>query len=154
MSQHRVVTETVAHIFRHPSRHCALTLLSEHGLPTGDLADLDLSSFLGCGDEDDPEGIVGLELHGADALLRSLAVRAGSQSRGCGKALVKAAEAFAREQGAESLYLLTETAETFFAKLGYERIDRAVVSESIRRTREFSSLCPDSAAVMRKALAR
>lgn len=139
-------------IFRHPPERRTLALLAECGLPAGDLTAADLDGFLGCGREDEPDGVVGLELHGAVALLRSLAVTSGSRDRGCGKALVSSAERLALSCGVQTVYLLTETAESFFAGLGYERVARDVVPDAIRETAEFSRLCPDSAAVMKKDL--
>ncbi len=47
---------------------------------------------------------------------------------------------------------LTTTAETFFKRLGYERIERSQAPLSIERTREFASLCPASSAFMVKSL--
>ena len=85
-------------------------------------------------------------------MLRSLAVAETARGCGCGKALVQGIEATARSRGVANLYLLTNTAETFFARLGYRTIARADAPEAIRTTEEFSSLCPDSAVVMVKTL--
>lgn len=54
--------------------------------------------------------------------------------------------------GVETLYLLTTTAAGFFADRGYERVDRSVVPAPVRGTTQFSTLCPESATVMRKGL--
>jgi amino-acid N-acetyltransferase len=54
--------------------------------------------------------------------------------------------------GVRSIYLLTTTAEVFFKRLGYERIERSRAPPSIERTREFASLCPASSAFMIKQL--
>ena len=140
------------HIFNNPPRQRALELLAENGLPTSDLALVDFEQFLGCGNETDPDGVVGLEFHGSNALLRSLAVRVRSRAGGCGRFLVHSAEQFARTHGIENLYLLTETAEKFFVNLGYERVGRETVPESIQKTKEFSLLCPGSAVAMKKEL--
>lgn len=53
-----------------------------------------------------------------------------------------------------TLYLLTDTAEAFFERLGYTRVARETVPLGIQQTEEFSSLCPDDAAVMKKELER
>jgi len=50
------------------------------------------------------------------------------------------------------LYLLTTTAERFFATRGYAGIERERVPDTVRASAEFSALCPASAVVMRKAL--
>lgn len=111
-----------------------------------------MDNFFGCGAAEAPQGVVGVELHGADALLRSLAVAPAARGRGCGGALVKRAERHASEQGARRIYLLTTTAADFFAQLGYKRMDRDEAPESIRATSEFSTLCPVSSVLMLKEM--
>jgi len=137
---------------RPPIARCR-ELLAECGLPADDLTAAHVEHFLGCGDSAHPDGIVGLEIHGSDALLRSLAVTAAVRGRGCGEALVAEVEALARAEGIRQLYLLTTTAEAFFVKRGYARVERGSVPCAIRQTPEFTSLCPDSASVMCKVLA-
>jgi len=139
-------------IFRRPALEKVKALLEANGLPTSDLADLGVDNFLGCGDETNPSGVIGLEIIGTDGLLRSLAVSEKARGFGCGKALVSSLEVFAKQKSVQDLYLLTDTAETFFEGLRYERIDREIASDGIRQTKEFMSLCPDDAAVMRKVL--
>jgi amino-acid N-acetyltransferase len=127
-------------------------LLNEAALPTADLSPGKLEHFLARGQADAPEGVVGLELYPPVALLRSLAVAVGTRGKGVGSALLADAERYAREHGAEQIYLLTTTAEQFFARAGYERIERDAAPQAIRETQEFSTLCPASSALMRKRL--
>ena len=127
-------------------------LLREAGLPSSDLTSAHLEHFLACGSSDAPEGIVGIELHGDVALLRSLAVSAKSRDRGYGRELVVQAERLAQSQGAKDMYLLTTTAERFFERLGYVRVEREAAPVAIQRTREFATLCPSSSTVMMKQL--
>jgi len=49
--------------------------------------------------------------------------------------------------------LLTTSAESFFRLAHYVRVERDHVPQAIRGTTQFASLCPASAAVMRKTLA-
>lgn len=140
-------------IHPHPPAAKVKKLLAACKLPGTDLEDQHFEHFFGCGEEADPKGVVGVELHGKFGLLRSLAVDQSARRRGCGKRLVKQVEQYAAGRGVQSLYLLTTTAEDFFAALGYNRVDRAQVPEAIRNTREFSSLCPSSSSVMVKHLA-
>jgi N-acetylglutamate synthase-like GNAT family acetyltransferase len=100
-----------------------------------------------------PVGFGGLELHGEDALLRSLVTLPPVRGRGVGAAMVAALEFEARLHGCRSLWLITTTAVDFFARLGYARCERAVVPPAIRETTEFAELCPASADVLMKALA-
>ncbi len=58
----------------------------------------------------------------------------------------------ARSQGVRDVYLLTTTAEDFFARRGYVRIGREKAPRTIRSTREFADLCPASSAFMVKHL--
>jgi amino-acid N-acetyltransferase len=87
-------------------------------------------------------------------LLRSLAVAEAHRKGGCGRALVSHAESWAWRHGVKTLYLLTTTAANFFARTGYEAISRVQAPAPIAATTQFSSLCPSSATLMRKACLR
>jgi amino-acid N-acetyltransferase len=139
-------------IHRHPPIAGTSGLLAECGLPVADLEELDLEQFFACGPAGSPLGVVGLELLGDAALLRSLAVRASARRRGCGGALLEAAQRHAAKQGVRELYLLTDTAEAFFRRRGFGRVPREQAPGVVRATREFSALCPDSAVLMVKVL--
>jgi amino-acid N-acetyltransferase len=135
-----------------PPEHRVRELLQAAALPVADLSAAHLEHFFGCGEADAPQGVVGVELHGEDALLRSLAVAERARGKGCGAALVAQAERHAREQGAKRIYLLTTTAAKYFERLGYRPLPRDEVPETIRATQEFAALCPASAAVLAKNL--
>ncbi|MFN2646213.1 MAG: arsenic resistance N-acetyltransferase ArsN2 [Burkholderiales bacterium] len=139
--------------FFRPSLGAVHALLREAELPTADLTSAHLEHFIGCGVGESLAGVVGVELYPPLALLRSLAVAGAERSQGLGARLVGEAERHAREHGASEIYLLTTSAERFFSRAGYERIDREAAPSAIRATREFASLCPASAALMRKPLA-
>lgn len=144
-----MVAET---ILARPSRAGAEALLTAASLPASDLTDEHMEHFFFCGAEDAPTALVGIELRGASALLRSLVVRPDLRSTGLGKALVEHAEAHARAHGVRSLYLLTTTAAAFFERRGYVAAPRESAPTEIRATREFSDLCPASSAFMVKQL--
>ena len=129
-----------------------MNLLAACSLPNSDISEKKLQHFFGCGQEGDPGGVVGVELYGDVALLRSLAVDRDVRGKGCGKRLVQEAERYAAQSGVKTLYLLTTTAETFFEALGYAKVGRELVPDPIRGTTEFSSLCSSTAAVMAKEL--
>lgn len=97
-------------------------------------------------------GIGGLEHYGPDGLLRSVVIERSKRGRGFGAALCDALEETAAAAGVETLYLLTTTAESFFADRGYVECERAAVPDSIRETTEFADLCPATAACLRKRL--
>jgi amino-acid N-acetyltransferase len=111
-----------------------------------------MEHFFFCGPAQAPTGLVGVEFHGPNALLRSLAVNPAARSRGVGAALITHAEAHARSRGARSMFLLTTTAEEFFRRHGYASVARDSAPPAIRGSREFADLCPASSAFMVKAL--
>ena len=80
--------------------------------------------------DDEPVGSVALELDGVEPRpelkpdLGGLYVLPRHRSRGIGSALVLACEAMARQCGVEELYLHTESAETLYARLGWETFER------------------------------
>jgi amino-acid N-acetyltransferase len=127
-------------------------LLETERLPASDLDEQALDRFLILRDDAGVSGVVGLELYGDVAFLRSLVVAPRARSVGAGAALTQAAERLAVESGVENLYLLTMTAERFFAARGYTKIDRAAAPTSIQGTTQFSGLCPSSAVLMMKGL--
>lgn len=93
-------------------------------------------------------GFGGYERYAADALLRSMVISPDLRGRGAGRYATKLILQHAFEDGARRAYLLTEEAAPFFEKIGFTRIERADAPESIRETRQASSLCPSSAAMM------
>jgi N-acetylglutamate synthase-like GNAT family acetyltransferase len=97
-------------------------------------------------------GVVGLESDGSVGLLRSLCVAAAHRGAGIGDALVQAIEAHASKQGIAQLFLLTTTAEHFFARRGYAVIPRGDAPRALQATREFVALCPASAVCMQKSI--
>ncbi len=99
-------------------------------------------------------GVAALELHGGSALLRSVVVEPSAQGDGLGGRLVAERLAQAAALGVDDVYLLTTTAEAFFACRGFARVERERVPDAIRASPEFASLCPASAAVMRRAVAQ
>lgn len=127
------------------------TLLTESDLTTEGLAD-HLDDFLVVETGGEIVAVAGLEVYGACALLRSVAVRADRRKHGQGRVLVDEILRHAAGRGVGELYLLTTTAAPFFSRMGFELVDRGVAPESIRSTREFSQLCPQSADFMRRLL--
>jgi amino-acid N-acetyltransferase len=139
-------------IYRKPLELRVKHLLAECHLPTTDLSPRHLEHFFACGPLEAPEGVVGLEVYDEGALLRSLAVSPKSRGNGYGKELVAQAERYAQSLGVREVYLLTTTAAEFFERLGYKRTNRESAPEAIRRTEEFSALCPSTSAFMVKTL--
>lgn len=128
-------------------------LLAANQLPVSDLDGTATIVLFGCVTDEQLHGIVGLDVHGDGALLRSLAVSEARRGTGLGAALLAHAEQFAAQQGIRTLYLLTTTAEGFFARHGYRPMLRAEAPAFIAATSQFSQLCPSSSAFMAKSLA-
>jgi|ERR1700683_1027197 len=135
-----------------PPHSSVLALLETEGLPASDLTEAHLQHFFFVGTDGAPSALVGIEIYGQDALLRSLVVSTVARTQGLGSALVLHAEQYAAAHQVHALYLLTTTAESYFEHRGYRRIDRAQAPPAIKSTREFGSLCPASSAFMIKRL--
>lgn len=127
-------------------------LLLEVGLPVSDLSSKDSLCLLGVRKNDQIVGVVGIEEYGTEGLLRSLAVAPVCRGIGLGLRLVTDAEKWAAGRGITKLFLLTTTADEFFARLGFESIERVEAPASIADTSEFKDLCPASSTFMRKLL--
>ena len=94
----------------------------------------------------------GVEVYGDSVLLRSVVVSPEHRGAGMGGRLSDASLAMAQELGARHAYLLTDTAEAFFRRHGFEVIDRKEVPAAIRSSVEFAVACPASAIVMHRAV--
>ncbi|HWL40814.1 MAG TPA: arsenic resistance N-acetyltransferase ArsN2 [Gemmatimonadaceae bacterium] len=128
-------------------------LLVAAGLPVEGVEE-NFSDFIVAEDgENRIAGVVGLERYGASALLRSAAVAPSSRGTGLGSRLVKRILERASSHGIRDVYLLTTTAEEYFPRFGFTRTARADVPEPVKASREFQGACPDSAVVMKRALA-
>jgi amino-acid N-acetyltransferase len=125
------------------------SLLDRSGLPTAGVAD-NFSQFLVAEADGRLVGVVGLELYGESALLRSAAVEESWRGSGVGRVLVERALDLARERGIEDVYLLTTTAENYFPKFGFVCVRRDEVAQGVRSSVEFQAACPASATVMCK----
>jgi amino-acid N-acetyltransferase len=130
------------------------TLLKSYDLPTSDLPVSSGVLLFGHASGGALIGVIGLEVYGEYALLRSLAVADPAHGMGLGAALVAYAERYAAEHGGKTVYLLTTTAEAYFERRGYSRIRRSEAPEKIASTDQFSVLCPSSSTFMSKSCAR
>jgi amino-acid N-acetyltransferase len=123
------------------------TLIEASGLPLEGL-DASLGVAVVARDGDQVVGAAALELYGGDALLRSVAVAADRRGHGVGERLIEAVLVLGAGHGVRRFYLLTETAEGFFSRLGFRRVGRDDVPAGVRGSVEFRSVCPASATVM------
>jgi amino-acid N-acetyltransferase len=139
-------------VSQRPLLGAAVALLRSAQLPTEDLSAAHIEHFFFAGPAEAPTGLVGLEIFGDVALLRSLVVAPAHRGTGAGAALLRHAESHARDRGVRDIYLLTTTAERFFERQGYRHVPRDSGPASIRATREFAGICPASSAFMSRRL--
>lgn len=127
-------------------------LLQSAELSTEDITPEMLEHFLVAHAGKTLAGAVGLEVLGEVGLLRSVAVDEPHRGTGLGTRLVEAMEEHARGEGLQQLYLLTTTAESFFAGLGYRTIPRGEAPEALTKTAQYAELCPSSSTLMVKSI--
>ncbi|MGH8643169.1 MAG: arsenic resistance N-acetyltransferase ArsN2 [Gammaproteobacteria bacterium] len=125
-------------------------LLKAVDLPTEDITAKSLDYFLVLHDAEALTDVIGLDLEGDIALLRSLAVAESMRGRGVGNDMVQAAEALAVECAVREIYVLTTTADKYFAARGYKTLKRSAAPAALRRMPQFKTLCPSSSVLMVK----
>ena len=130
-----------------------LALLGTCELPV-DGVDENLNEFLVVREDETLVGTIGLEHYGEAGLLRSLAVAPSGRGRGLGGRLVEALLDFAEKGGVRTVYLLTETAESFFPRFGFERVPREEIDPALEASKELQGACPDTAIAMRLTLGK
>lgn len=128
-----------------------LGLLARAQLPTAGVGNAQ-SQFVIAESDGKLVGVVGLELYGESALLRSAAVEESWRGSGVGRVLVERALDVAQARGIEDVFLLTTTAENYFPRFGFTCVSRDSVTPGVKSSVEFQEACPASATVMKKAL--
>jgi amino-acid N-acetyltransferase len=107
-----------------------------------------LAGFIVAREDGRMVGVAGLEDHETAGLLRSVAVASDRRNRGLGAALVSRLIRRSRRRGHEAIYLLTRTAEEYFARFGFRRVERSEVRPSVATARQFASQACECSAVM------
>jgi len=132
----------------------ALDLLRRSDLPDKDVAEHFGHYFVVHEDDGRVVGVAGLEVHGEDGLLRSLAVDTDYRRQGLGASLVEAALERAARLEIGSVYLLTTDARDYFSRVGFVESPREEAPAAIRESWEFKTGCPLTAAFMKHTLSR
>jgi len=127
------------------------SLLKRSGLASSDYPE-HLDDFVVVTVLDKIIGTGGLEIYGDVALVRSIAVLDEYRGRDIGGVIYRELQAKAVYKRVKALYLLTETAADYFKARHFSVIDRDLAPQKIQQTKQFSSLCPASATVMRHIL--
>jgi amino-acid N-acetyltransferase len=97
-------------------------------------------------------GSAALDVHGADALLRSVVVASDLITLGVGTRLVTDLLTFAANRRISDVFLLTTTAAEWFPRFGFRVTERSLVPRTLSATVEFTKACPSSAVVMHAVL--
>ena len=126
-------------------------LLQAAGLPHGDVVESGAKFLVAHDAAGQVVGAVGAEVHGPDALLRSLVVAPESRGLGLGDELMRRLDAVAAEWGVERWWLLTTTAERFFANRGFTEAPRAAAPPGIAATGQFKGGCSSLAICLTRA---
>jgi amino-acid N-acetyltransferase len=126
-------------------------LLTAAELPTAGV-DEGIDGFVVARDGQFVLAVAGTERYDGAVLLRSVVVAPEARGWGLGARLVDERLAHGARSGAGEAYLLTTTAEPFFARMGFVPIGRDAVPAGVRASEEFTSLCPASATVMRRSI--
>jgi amino-acid N-acetyltransferase len=129
----------------------ALELLQRSDLPDKGVADA-FGHYFVVRDDMQIVGLAGLEIHGEDALLRSVVVEPTHRGQGLAGALVDAVADRAKRLQLRALYLLTTTARDYFGRRGFEDCSREEAPPAIRSSWEFSTGCPSSSSFMKRAV--
>lgn len=127
-------------------------LLGQCSLPYSDLQQNENIILFGIHEGEELIACVGLEVYEDKALLRSLAVDSEHRKEGIGRKLTEHIENYCQQENITEVYLLTQTAENYFKRIGYTPQERENVPSSIQGTTQYSGLCPSSSTVMRKLL--
>lgn len=126
-------------------------LLQSENLPVSDLSE-DLSHFFVIEHNGSIVAVVGVEIYGRLGLLRSMVVDQHYRNQSLATTLLNRLLLYAAEQGIGSIYLITTTAEKYFAARKFSVVNRTEVPLSISSSQEFSKLCPSTATVMMRTI--
>lgn len=122
-------------------------LLASNLLPTVDMYETNITLFVGLL-KNEIVATIGIEKYGKVGLLRSLCVKEGFKNQKLGEKMLTYLLSFCAHENIKTVYLLTTTAEHYFARFGFAKIEREKTPVTIQNTREFQDICPSSAIIM------
>ncbi|PZQ78896.1 MAG: arsenate reductase (glutaredoxin) [Ancylobacter novellus] len=97
-------------------------------------------------------GYGGFERHGEDVLIRSVVVMPEMRGVGAGRNIVLLLMSRAFDEGARQAWLLTSAASAFFERMGFKAVPRDDAPEAIRQSPQAATLCPSTAALLRRRI--
>ena len=93
-------------------------------------------------------GCAGLQVAGEDGLVRSMAVHWTRRNAGLGSRLHQRLLLEAVLAGVKTLWVVTTTAEDFFVRHGFAKVEAAAVPAALQASEEFTAFVPGGSAVM------
>jgi N-acetylglutamate synthase-like GNAT family acetyltransferase/protein-tyrosine-phosphatase len=97
-------------------------------------------------------GCAGLQVAGQDGLVRSMAVHWTRRNAGLGSRLHQRLLFEATLAGVRTLYVVTTTAEDFFAGHGFKKVAASAVPPALQASEEFTAFVPGGSTVMSRAV--
>jgi N-acetylglutamate synthase-like GNAT family acetyltransferase/protein-tyrosine-phosphatase len=98
-------------------------------------------------------GCAGLQVAGQDGLVRSMAVHWTRRNAGLGSRLHERLLFEAMLAGVRTLYVVTTTAEDFFAGHGFKKVPATAVPPRLQASEEFTAFVPGGSTVMSRPVA-
>jgi amino-acid N-acetyltransferase len=148
----KIIQYPVTYSFADPTdKNQIRRLLSECGLPTVYIH-RHLKSFIVAKAGKKIIGVIGVEVYGQVGLLRSLCVDQPYRGQGIARTLNAKILAYAQMRKIDRFYLFTWDAEKFVSKLGFQKIDKKRIPNSIRSTWQFRRLSPYPVICMMKKI--
>lgn len=98
-------------------------------------------------------GCAGLQVAGEDGLVRSMAVHWTRRNAGLGSRLHQRLLLEAVLAGVKTLWVVTTTAEDFFVRHGFAKVEAAAVPAALQASEEFTAFVPGGSAVMSRPVA-
>jgi N-acetylglutamate synthase-like GNAT family acetyltransferase/protein-tyrosine-phosphatase len=99
-------------------------------------------------------GCAGLQVAGQDGLVRSMAVHWTRRNAGLGSRLHERLLFEAVLAGVRTLYVVTTTAEDFFAGHGFRKIEARAVPPELQASEEFTAFVPGGSTVMSRPVSK
>jgi N-acetylglutamate synthase-like GNAT family acetyltransferase/protein-tyrosine-phosphatase len=97
-------------------------------------------------------GCAGLQVAGRDGLVRSMAVHWTRRNAGLGSRLHQRLLFEAALSGVRTLYVVTTTAEDFFAGHGFKKVAASAVPAALQASEEFTAFVPGGSTVMSRTV--
>lgn len=98
-------------------------------------------------------GCAGLQVAGEDGLVRSMAVHWTRRNAGLGSRLHQRLLLEAVLAGVKRLWVVTTTAEDFFGRHGFRKVEAAAVPAELQASEEFTAFVPGGSSVMSRLVA-